>query len=195
MDKSEGKQLRSRRLAQHEAELWEHVTRHVRPLRPGSAALKTAATISKPAKGSPAAALAQPAPAKPHVSTLKPLVQVEARLLRRLSRGQGHPEAKIDLHGMRQAEAHSALRNFIHRAHADGLRMVLVVTGKGAGETGNLHGDERGVLRRSLPHWLSASDLRSAVLGFEEAARRHGGEGAFYVQLRAANLRKTRHVQ
>lgn len=195
MDKSEAKQPRSRRLAQHEAELWEHITRHVRPLRPGGAASKLAATVSKPAKTSTAVASAQSAPAKPHVSTLKPLVQVEARVLRRLSRGQGHPEAKIDLHGMRQAEAHSALRSFIHRAHADGLRLVLVVTGKGVAEPGVAHHEERGVLRRSLPHWLSASDLRSAVLGFDEAARRHGGEGAFYVQLRAANLRKIRHAQ
>ena len=41
-----------------------------------------------------------------------------------------------------------------------------------------------GVLRRLAPHWLRANDMRSVVLGFEEAARAHGGSGALYVRLR-----------
>ncbi|MFN3890035.1 MAG: Smr/MutS family protein [Beijerinckiaceae bacterium] len=90
---------------------------------------------------------------------------------------------------MRQAEAHQRLRAFLQRAHADGLRLILVVSGKGAGSPSYSHQDERGVLRRMLPHWLGAPDMRHIVLGFAVAMRRHGGEGAFYVQLRAANRR------
>ena len=190
MDKSERRASRSRFLARHEIELWEQVTRHVKPMRPGPATQQLAGIGSDPPRQSPVAVQPQSSPVKPQTSHLKPLVRVEAGVRRRLSRGQGSPEARIDLHGMRQAEAHAALRNFIHRAHADGVRLVLVVTGKGHRDPGPLHHEERGVLRRSLPHWLAAPDMRSAVLGFEEAARRHGGEGAFYVQLRAANLRK-----
>ena len=40
------------------------------------------------------------------------------------------------------------------------------------------------MLRRSVPHWLRAPELRTVVLGFEEAARHHGGAGALYVRLR-----------
>jgi DNA-nicking Smr family endonuclease len=39
-------------------------------------------------------------------------------------------------------------------------------------------------LRRLAPHWLREPDLRSIVLGFEEAGRAHGGSGALYVRLR-----------
>ena len=64
----------------------------------------------------------------------------------------------------------------------DGVRLH-VVTGKG-GPTYDDAFSERGVLRRSVPHWLRAPELRTVVLGFEEAARHHGGAGALYVRLR-----------
>jgi DNA-nicking Smr family endonuclease len=63
----------------------------------------------------------------------------------------------------------------------------LVVTGKGSKDGLDFSHDERGVLRRMVPHWLAAPDLRHIVLGFTEAARRHGGEGALYVRLRSSN--------
>ena len=40
------------------------------------------------------------------------------------------------------------------------------------------------MLRRLVPHWLREPDLRSTVLGFEEAGPGHGGAGALYVRLR-----------
>jgi DNA-nicking Smr family endonuclease len=39
-------------------------------------------------------------------------------------------------------------------------------------------------LRRNVPHWLRAAELRPLVLSIEEAARPHGGGGALYVRLR-----------
>ena len=45
-------------------------------------------------------------------------------------------------------------------------------------------GEERGVLKRSVPHWLRLPDLRPLVVGFEEAQPRHGGSGALYIRLR-----------
>ncbi len=49
-----------------------------------------------------------------------------------------------------------------------------------------MFGDERGAacFAASPPHWLREPDLRSIVLGFEEAGRAHGGSGALYVRLR-----------
>jgi DNA-nicking Smr family endonuclease len=43
---------------------------------------------------------------------------------------------------------------------------------------------QRGVLRRSVPLWLTEPDLRSVVLSVSEASPKHGGSGALYVQLR-----------
>ena len=86
---------------------------------------------------------------------------------------------------MNQAEAHQALRGFLRHSQARGARLVIVVTGKGGplDEPGPWP-HERGVLRRLTPHWLRDPDLRSIVLGFEEAGRAHGGSGALYVRLR-----------
>ncbi|MCB1383058.1 MAG: Smr/MutS family protein [Notoacmeibacter sp.] len=97
---------------------------------------------------------------------------------RKLEKGRLPIEARIDLHGLFQAEAHAMLHGFLARAHARGMRHVLVITGKGSSI-----GSE-GVLNRALPGWLSTPLFRGMVSGHETAARRHGGEGAFYVRLR-----------
>lgn len=97
---------------------------------------------------------------------------------------------------MRQAEAHSALRSFLHACHRKGHSVVLVITGKGApagtksdlpwGEA--MGRSERGVLRRNVPQWLAHPELRGIVVSFTEAAIRHGGDGALYVHLRRKPL-------
>ncbi len=84
---------------------------------------------------------------------------------------------------MVQSQAHAALTGFLLQARAAGHSYVLVVTGKGGEGYADPFG-ERGVLRRSVPHWLRGPDLRAIVHGFEEAARHHGGGGALYVRLR-----------
>jgi DNA-nicking Smr family endonuclease len=85
---------------------------------------------------------------------------------------------------MRQDEAHFALLNFLPRAQGSGHGVVLVITGKGGAAGGQGLLDERGILRRMVPHWLRLPDLRSLVVGFEEASPQHGGSGALYVRLR-----------
>lgn len=118
-----------------------------------------------------------------------PLAPLERRMRQRLSRGQIEVPMKLDLHGMRQAEAHSVLREFLMRAFRNDVRIALVVTGKGKSATRDATGfsDQPGVLRRMVPHWLSEPDLRHVVLGFEEASIGHGGSGALYVRLRSGS--------
>lgn len=134
-------------------------------------------TVLKPLGSVPA----QPSPAAPVSPPLAPGLERRVRLA--LRRGALQVDARIDLHGMYQAEAHGALIGFLMRARASGHTHVLVVTGKGGLGYDDAF-SERGVLRRSVPHWLRAPELRSVVLGFEEAARHHGGAGALYVRLR-----------
>ncbi len=115
-----------------------------------------------------------------------PLAPLERRTLTALKRGVVPLEGILDLHGLRQDEAHARLCSFLRRSQENGAKLVLVITGKGAAGSAQGPGlsDERGVLRRMVPHWLRMADLRGVVMGFEQAALRHGGAGALYVRLR-----------
>ncbi|WJH41651.1 Smr/MutS family protein [Aliirhizobium terrae] len=95
----------------------------------------------------------------------------------KLAKGKLAIEARLDLHGLFQAEAHDLLLDFIYRAHDRGLRHVLVITGKGSSM-----GSE-GALRRAVPMWFSKPEFRFLISSYEWAARHHGGEGALYVRL------------
>lgn len=103
---------------------------------------------------------------------------LDRRKAERLSRGKLPIEANLDLHGLRQDEAHRRLESFLADCQAAGKRCVLVVTGKG------LHKEEAGVLRSAVPRWLNEAPNRARVLSFDYAQQKHGGTGALYVLLR-----------
>ncbi len=126
------------------------------------------------------AAAAAPPPQRPrksleHVHTPRTIDQPTRQ---KLAKGRLPLEARVDLHGMTQGEAHALLLGFLHRAHAMGIRHVLVITGKGSSL-----GSE-GVLRKAVPAWFATPSFRPLVGGYEFAARHHGGAGALYVRLR-----------
>ncbi len=102
---------------------------------------------------------------------------LERPVKRKIARGRLALEARIDLHGMVQSEAHGFLLGFLIRAHERGLRHVLVITGKGT----SLGSD--GALKRAVPLWFSLPEFRPLISSYEPAARNHGGEGALYVRL------------
>lgn len=97
-------------------------------------------------------------------------------------------EARIDLHGLTQEKAHTALHRFLFSCHEKKLRLVLVITGKGLKEEEQSEKhwtDHRpGILRRRVPEWLRTEDLERIVDGFQTAEQPHGGEGALYVRLK-----------
>ena len=175
---------RLRRLSDEEIALWTEVARSV--------ARRRGATLPTPSNPVRAARSAAPPPitteppaARSAKPSAPPLAPIERRLKRELQRGRAAIDAALDLHGLTQAEAHHALRGFLRHSQARGARLVIIVTGKGGplDEVGQWP-NERGVLRRLTPQWLREPDLRSVVLGFEEAGRAHGGSGALYVRLR-----------
>jgi DNA-nicking Smr family endonuclease len=169
---------RRRSLTEDERTLWDGVTRAIAPLRPRPAAEPTADRAAPPPKPvrKPHSVRHEPIPLPPPAPKLAPLGR---RLKQRVARGREPIDARIDLHGMTQAQAHAALLHFLQRAQGDGARIVLVVTGKGTRGA-----SEGGVLKRQVPLWLRLPDFRLYILGFEDAHIGHGGEGALYVRVR-----------
>ena len=112
--------------------------------------------------------------------------QIDARTAQRLKRGQIPIEARIDLHGMYQKDARAALTRFLLNSHAQGMRCVLVVTGKGKLILDGEHADENtpGVIKRAFKGWLKEEPLDSIVLKAQVSQIKDGGEGAYYVLLR-----------
>ncbi|WP_149141677.1 Smr/MutS family protein [Gemmobacter caeruleus] len=196
---------RRRSLRPEEAELWQAVARTLRPMHgahpaPQAPEPETPASFHKPE--------VTPAPPEPKLnrfrvgerSTPKSGVETQPGLTERLTaapvlmdsknharmiRGKLAPEARIDLHGMTLSEAHPELIHFILNAWSRGLRLVLVITGKG--KQGPDHGPipmRYGVLKHQVPHWLRLPPLGPCVLQVTEAHLRHGGAGAYYVYLR-----------
>jgi DNA-nicking Smr family endonuclease len=112
----------------------------------------------------------------PRPAPVTPPLDIEPGRKRRLTRERDPIDLTLDLHGLDQDRARAVLVSFLKRAQDEGVRAVLVITGKG------WLGD--GVLRRRTPEWLAEPGLRPVVAGVSEAHRRHGGEGALYVALK-----------
>lgn len=203
---------RRRFLTEEETTLWQRVARSARRLQPSpdpSADIRTG-PVPDPEAAPPAVrkrtmpplppvtmAQAITAKAAPKVAldlaepVSTELARAPVRMDRsahtRMMRGKLEPEARIDLHGMTLAQAHPVLTGFVMQAHARGLRLVLVITGKGRNQPDDDLGPmprRAGALKHEVPQWLRSGPLRPLVLEVREAHRSHGGTGAYYVYLR-----------
>ena len=195
---------RRRTLRPEEEQLWHDVARTIRPTSEAALArLRKPVPLAEPAappatqsvkpvfaafrlgeKAHPLRSGAFIAPSLAQTLARAPL-QMDARKHAKMTKGKLDPEARIDLHGMTLAEAHPELVRFILNAQTAGLRLVLVITGKG--KAGPDHGpipQRMGVLRHQVPLWLGQPPLGLAILQVTEAHLKHGGGGAYYVYLR-----------
>lgn len=201
---------RAKRAHTDDDDVWQHTAQTVEPLKRSkgrvhpaiaritddiAASLRDAPTV--PVKSAstkvrmPPPTSPQPVSPQPRKPTAPPLAEFDRKKVRKICSGQVEIEARIDLHGLRQDEAHQALRAFVHRCVGKGQRWVLVITGKG--KTANVRDDapfdmmsnrDRGVLKRNVPRWLHEPDLRVLIVSYTTASLQHGGEGALYVHLR-----------
>jgi DNA-nicking Smr family endonuclease len=166
----------AKKLSEEDRVLWSLIARSAKPLKGKPAAEIPIAEVQPPPPIPPSPSVALPAVTakpKPH-----PPRHLDEPTLDKLSKGRLPIEGRVDLHGLTQDEAYSLLFSFLHRAHAGGIRYVLVITGKGSSSGGD------GVLRRSVPAWLATPAFRPFVSSHDHAARHHGGSGALYVRLR-----------
>jgi DNA-nicking Smr family endonuclease len=186
-----------RRPSAEEAALFDRAMRGARQLKPRPPGVRRAEPAPAPAKprasARPKAPPAKPVPAATPPAGPQLVVErramvpgLDRRSAARLARGQLPIEARLDLHGHRQAAAHEALKGFILGSVRAERRCVLVVTGKGQehGAPAAMGGEAPGVLKRNLPRWLAEPPLADKVLALRPATPQHGGEGAFYVLLR-----------
>lgn len=180
-----------RPLAPDDVRIWSLVTATVRPKGTPTptaidrAQMKAASEVMKLRVGRVTQPVHQGALPRPGLSNLNSKSQpasasvqkdIEPGRRRRISRSRDPIGARLDLHGMDEDRARSAVLAFVAGAAAEGLRTVLIITGKGT------RGD--GVLRRRAPEWLSDIRIRPMIAGFSFADRHHGGEGALYVALK-----------
>lgn len=193
--------MTKRKLAPEEIDLWRRVADRTErldlgrgfdpdvtvPTPPKPAASKHRTRVQGsvfPPKPAPRATSKDLVPSVPDRMKSAP-VNMDRKAYGRMKRGKLSPEGRIDLHGMTLERAHPALTRFILSAHAQGKRLVLVITGKGKQrDTGGPIPVRHGVLRHQVPQWLSMAPLSSAVLQISEAHISHGGGGAYYVYLR-----------
>ena len=158
--------------------LWASFARSIRPL-PGGARPKLPPGPESPAAPAATASAPKPAPsARPRLPAIAVGVHppgVDSSTWSRFRTGKLAAARTLDLHGHTAQRAFHALVAFLRTAHADRVRCVEVVTGRGNGETG-------GVIRREFPLWLNLPDIAPLVLA---AAHPHAANpGAVRLLLR-----------
>lgn len=181
---------RRKKLLSHEDRmLWDQIRSTVTPLS-GISALEDwldHAAEAEPVslKPKPPAFPAGQGPARAYLPPYLPPVSSTAQqaspsiddvTARKLRKGRLEIDARIDLHGMSEKAARDTLLRFAENCHRQGVRIILVITGKGrAGQ---------GVLRRSVPLWFNEDAFIRLIGGYRVAHLTHGGEGALYVRIR-----------
>lgn len=196
--------MKRRDLSGEERELWARATRDVKPAKKRArrilrdAALQAAPQDEAPRQSERKSFIQRSAPtarvSKDRTTTapigaakVKPPTAFGAgdpKVDRKAAKGLIPIEARLDLHGLTEPAAHARVTRFLLGAREDGLRLVLVITGKGA----RAGGEGRGVIRARFMDWIETAPLRAAIARVATAKPKDGGAGAFYVFLK----RKTR---
>jgi len=160
---------RGTRLSDADRAAWAGFTRHVAP-RAGGAEVapvpaEAAAGAAMPPRAVPRGA-AVPDVARRAVAPLAigaAPAGVDRGTWQRFRTGKLAAARTLDLHGMTAQHAFHALGAFLRGAHAERVRCVEIVTGRGGREAGPW-AEGSGVIRRELPLWLNRPDIRPLVL-------------------------------
>jgi DNA-nicking Smr family endonuclease len=201
---------RTSHLNKDDADVWSFAARSIQPLRRAKPRIAAAVPDTPRAETGPPRRSPPPSetPHRSHRERPAPvtapadrsskdppqLAGIDRRRVRKIVTGQHEIEARLDLHGLRQSDAHRRLTRFLHEAQSAGLRMVLVITGKGSArkssdDLDSYAREEPGIIRRAVPLWLDEPGLRALVVSFTSAHPRHGGSGALYIHIRKRHRR------
>jgi DNA-nicking Smr family endonuclease len=156
---------------------WAHFTRLIAPL-PGRATPAAPTAVPAPPPTPRPAAPRPPPAARPQLGPVAIGLQppgVDNATWQRFRTGKLPSTRTLDLHGRTAHRAFHVLHDFLRRSHADHVRVVEIITGRGSAEGS-------GVIRREFALWLNLPDLRPLVLA---AAHPHAAnEGAVRLLLR-----------
>ena len=178
-----------------ELSLWRKIADGINPLR------KKAGTSSD-AKIKPKTAKMDFSPpfSSPFLPKKKPIISssqnhpVDPNIIKKTGKGKIPVESVLDMHGMFQDEARSALESFVRRCFNANMKCVLVITGKGTNSKADTDifsskKDGMGVLKTQLPGWIKQQSLNSMISGHAKAHKKHGGDGAYYLYLKTSRPR------
>ena len=94
----------------------------------------------------------------------------------------------FDLHGYSLDEANKEIEHLINSSYENGIRKLIIVTGKG------LHSENKkdpfvskdlGILKHSVPEYINNNkDLMNLIDSITGANLKDGGSGAFYIFLK-----------
>ena len=91
----------------------------------------------------------------------------------------------IDLHGFSLENANKIIEEFINNSYQEGIKKIIVVTGKGIrSKTANnpYLSRDLSILKHSVPEFIkSNSSLMDKIKQIREANIEDGGSGAFYI--------------
>jgi DNA-nicking Smr family endonuclease len=151
--------LRRRTLTEHDRAEWANYARRIAPLRGTTPVVALEADTVDPVVPR------LDEPVRP-VRTVRSAPQVsvgghpggiDTSTWKRFSGGKLPAVRRLDLHGQTTQRAFHSLITFIRTAHADHVRCVEVITGRGSGEQG-------GAIKREFPIWLNLPDIRPLIL-------------------------------
>ena len=99
-----------------------------------------------------------------------------------------HTTRSIDLHGYTLEDANQVISEFISNAYNDGVKKLIIVTGKGLhsqNEKNPYVSKELSILKHSIPNYIiNNQSLMNKIIEIKDAKIEDGGSGAFYILLK-----------
>jgi len=94
----------------------------------------------------------------------------------------------FDFHGFSLNEANQTINNLIKDSYKNGVRKLVIVTGKGIhsdNEKNPYSSKDLGILKYSMPEYIrNNSELMKLINEIKDADIEDGGSGAFYIFLK-----------
>lgn len=107
-------------------------------------------------------------------------IGINRNMDKKLKTGKFTPDLRIDFHGLKLDEAFNSLIYNINYAYENGLKFLLIITGKG-----NRTADNRDSIKSQIDHWMTHYSIAPKIIKYTDAHQKDGGNGAIYVLVKS----------